>query len=113
MTYTSKIDFLLYIGVDSGNEKAYNFLKSRRSDVFFNRDHVKYICTLGKKPSNANYYIDDIDEVKFLINKLRHSTQKRKKTRSYSDLKDLSPLNKVPLRVDHSSANVPILLFLI
>jgi len=74
MTYTSKIDFLLYIGVDSGNEKAYNFLKSKRSDVFFNRDHVKYICTLGKKPSNANYYIDDIDEVKFLINKLRHST---------------------------------------
>ena len=49
-----KIDYLLYIGTDTGNEIVYNYLKSKKADQFFNQnDSKKYICTLGKKPSCA------------------------------------------------------------
>lgn len=88
----TKIDYILYIGVDTDNERTYSFLNSERSDVYFSREHAKYVCTLGKKPSSAHYYLDDIEEVKYIINRLRHSTQKRKRTRSYSDLRECSPL---------------------
>ena len=29
---TTKIDYLLYVGADTGNEPVYSFLKSKRSD---------------------------------------------------------------------------------
>jgi hypothetical protein len=77
-----KIDFFLYIGVDTGNDAVYNLLKSKKCDSYFSRDAKKYICSLGKKPSFAKHYVEDIEEVKFIFNKLRASTQKRKKTRS-------------------------------
>lgn len=105
---------MLYIGTDTGNEVVYNYLKSKRCDKFFNdKDCKKYICTLGKKPSCASYFVDDIDEVRYLLNKMRHSTQKRKKTRSYADLKQTLTLDQEPsagppkiTRVDRSSNNV-------
>lgn len=106
---------MLYIGTDTGNEIVYNFLKQKRVDPFFSiTDNRKYICTLGKKPSCALNYLDDIDEVRFLMNKLRHSTQKRKKTRSFADFKNLSFFNddagsnKIT-RVDRSSTNVSLI----
>lgn len=109
---------MLYLGADTGNENVYNLLKSKRSDIYFTRDPHKYICTLGKKPSSAQYYIDDIDEVNFMLDRLRASTQKRKKNRSYSDLKDLeatpSPYEHdlaqaASIRQDYSTTNVRIL----
>lgn len=86
---------MMYVGSDTGNEVVYNYLKQQKHWAhYFNLDsHRKYLCSVGKRPSNAQYYVDDISEVTLLINKLRHATQKRKKTRSYTDLKKASPLN--------------------
>lgn len=60
ISVTNKIDYLLYLGADTGNESVYNFLLSKRSsELYFTKDtHHKYICTLGKKPSSALYYVD-------------------------------------------------------
>lgn len=109
----SKIDYMLYLGADSGNETTYNFLKSKRSDAFFTREHHKYICTLGKKPSGALFYLDDADEVKFMLSRMKTVTQRRKRTRSYSDLREVlnSPFNDdvhnaAAIRMDYSSSNV-------
>eukprot|EP00347_Sterkiella_histriomuscorum_P002755 403366928 len=110
---TQKIDYLLYIGTGTGNEVVYNFLKSKRAEQFYNSSESrKFICTLGKKPTCAQFFLDDVEEVKFLLNKLRHSTQKRKKTRSYADLKTALGLDKETgstgkiTRVDRSSNNL-------
>ena len=80
---------MLYIGADTGNENVYTFLKSKRSDQYFIRDSPRYICTLGKKPSGAQYYIDDVEEIKYMFEKMRATQGKRKRNRSYGDLKDL------------------------
>jgi hypothetical protein len=45
---------------------------------------------LEKKPSEADYYIEDLDGVRSLLEKLCTNTQKRKRTRSYSDLTKLA-----------------------
>lgn len=120
ISQTNKIDYLLYVGADTGNENVYQFLRSKRSDQYFTRENHKYICTLGKKPSSAFYYIDDADEVKFMLSRLRAATQKRKRNRSYSDLRDLqsagSPFGQdmskaAQFRQDYSSSNVRLSIF--
>jgi hypothetical protein len=87
----TKIDYLLYLGADTGNEMAYNFLLSKRSEQYFSKDiHHKYICTLGKKPSSALYYVDCVQDVEFMLSRLRAATHKRKRNRSYADLSKVS-----------------------
>ena len=60
ITQQTKIDYLLYLGADTGNENVYDFLLNKKSsDQNFTKDtHHKYICTLGKKPSRAHFYVD-------------------------------------------------------
>jgi trehalose-6-phosphatase len=59
----AKLDFLLYLGADTGNEPVYAFLRKKRIvDIYFKRENHRYICTLGKKPSLAEYFLDDAEE---------------------------------------------------
>jgi|LauGreDrversion4_2_1035121.scaffolds.fasta_scaffold29626_2 hypothetical protein len=104
ISQVTKIDYMLYVGADTGNESVYQFLRAKRSDQYFTREHKKYICTLGKKPSSAFYYLDDVDEVKFMLSRLKTACQKRKKNRSYSDLKDLQSVGS-PFGQDMNKAS--------
>ena len=61
ITVHSKIDFLFYLGNDSSDEKVYEHLKSKRVNDYFSTSCNKYICTLTKKPSEADYYIENVD----------------------------------------------------
>jgi hypothetical protein len=62
-------------------------LKSPKvNELYFHKQCEKYICVLEKKPSDADYFIEDIDGVRSLLEKFWTNTQKRKKIRSYSDL---------------------------
>ena len=62
--------------------------------------------------------MEDAEELSFLINKLRVSTQKRKKIRSFSDLKSVASLesqetaNKI-FRQDRSSNDVRVHTFIL
>ena len=47
------------------------------------------MCVLEKKPSEADFYIEDIDSVRSLLEKFCTNTQKKKKIRSYADLTKL------------------------
>ena len=112
-TSSNKIDYILYIGADTGNESVYQFLKSKRSDMYFtkvSRDHnKKYICTLGKKPSSALFYIDDVEEVKYIFERLKATALKRKRIRSYGDLRDIdstaSPFDRDELMSSNTNHN--------
>lgn len=50
---------------------VYQYLKSKMGDQYFTFDCYKYLCVLGKKPSHANYYLDDSEDIKLLINRLK------------------------------------------
>jgi len=60
---------------------------------------AKYICTLEKKPSEADYYIEEVEQVSPLLEKLYNSTRRKKKNRSYSDITvlqaDSTPLKSI------------------
>lgn len=87
MTKTSKIDWLFYLGNDSEDELVFEFLKSeRRCKPYFQKDCHKYISVLEKKPSEAEFYIEDRDKVRPFLQKFQNATQYRKKNRSYADL---------------------------
>ena len=67
----SKIDFIFYLGNDSEDEAVFEFLKSERANAdFFAQPCSKYICVLEKKPSEADYYIEDLDSVRPILQML-------------------------------------------
>ena len=88
----NKIDFLLYIGANSSDEPVFEYLKQfteSSKSQYFKPDCHTNLCILGKKPSKADFYVDEIEKLAILINKLGIETKKRKKNRSYNNLKDL------------------------
>ena len=75
------------MGIDSSDEPVYELLKSDKvKDNYLNDNYKSFVCSLEKKPSEAEYYIEEIDAVRILLEKLYIETKKRKKIRSYSDL---------------------------
>ncbi|KAF0699843.1 Aste57867_9619 [Aphanomyces stellatus] len=62
-------DFLLCIGDDESDDQAFRTIKTySESD---SSTHV-LTCTVGKKPSMAQYYLDSVSEVLTLIDALSH-----------------------------------------
>lgn len=78
---------MFYLGIDSSDEPVYELLKSEKvNSHYLHPECSKYICSLEKKPSEADYYIEEIDAVSILLEKIYVETKKRKKVRSFSDL---------------------------
>lgn len=90
----SRVDFLLYIGADTSDEPVFEQLKqltkSSTKSKFFSPDCHTFLCILGKKPSKADFYVDEIEKLAILINKLGIETKKRKKNRSYNNLNEMA-----------------------
>ena len=120
ISHKSLIDFVFYLGNDSSDEPVYELLKSKKAnEKFFHAECSKYICVLEKKPSYADYYIEDLESVRPLLEKFATKTKQRKKVRSYSDLTKLqsgpNPLdkNKLSSRLKHGSISNVSFAFLI
>lgn len=114
----SKIDFLFYLGNDSSDEPVYELLKSDKANQnYFHAECAKYICVLEKKPSEADFYIEDLDQVRPLLEKLQTATKKRKKIRSFADLTVLrggtSPLAGQKLKRENKNASIANVSFLL
>lgn len=63
---------LLYIGVDSTNDEVYEFLDSVKAEKFFHPFSRKFCCVYGLLPSSkAEYYIEDEEDIKQLLNRLK------------------------------------------
>ena len=58
-------DFVLCLGDDRSDEEMFRSFSSNSSSTA----HI-YACTVGQKPSNANYYVNDTVDVVTMLSKL-------------------------------------------
>ena len=78
-------DFILCIGDDASDEKMFRYLKCKSKEIkSFNQKAKLISITVGKKPSEAEYYVNNAKDVQELINKL---TLKIAKSVSTFDIK--------------------------
>ena len=78
-------DFILCIGDDASDEKMFRYLKLKQKEIkSFNQKAKLISITVGKKPSEADYYANSVKDVQELINKL---TLKLAKSVSTFDIK--------------------------
>ena len=68
------IDYLMYIGDDPQNEKAFNYVQQLSQKKVWNKHLTSnaaiYACTIGRKVTQANYYLSSTDAVLQLLQKL-------------------------------------------
>ena len=63
-------DFILCIGDDASDEKMFKFLNKKKKEIKgFNHAANLISITIGKKPSEAQYYVNNTKEVQDLIKK--------------------------------------------
>ena len=85
-------DFILCIGDDAGDEKMFNYLNKKKKEILkFNHNAHLISVTVGKKPSEAEYYVNNPNDVKNLINKF---TLKLAKSVSSFNIKDAARISK-------------------
>jgi trehalose 6-phosphate synthase/phosphatase len=85
------VDFVLAIGDDNSDEdmfKMVRMLKKQRSRTLLHPRIPAFTCTLGIKPSSANYYLLDAMKVVSLLERINGETGNTKKNFSYDDLRN-------------------------
>ncbi len=109
-----KIDFLLYIGADTSDEPVFQYLRQKsalKKSQYFDSDCKVNLVVLGKKPSKADFFVEDTDSIAVLLNKMGMQTKRRKKNRSYSNLQQaLLPVKTKGLATGASTNNVSVCL---
>ena len=59
-----KIDFLVFIGSDQRDERYFEYFKkitqadALKYSEFFSTELTSRLCIIGRRPSNADYYMD-------------------------------------------------------
>lgn len=97
-------DFIFAIGDDTSDEEMFNYLNSIQSQLnFYNEVNIilliqnikQYTCTIGRNPSSAKYYLNEVQEVLDYLESLNLSNSLEKKKR-FSAFKsgDLFPLDR-------------------
>ncbi len=57
-------DFILTIGDDTSDEEMFKYLNSVRHQISSLKENTKiFTCTIGRKPSSAQYYLNEVHEV--------------------------------------------------
>lgn len=70
-------DFVLAIGDDEGDEEMFKYLTSVESQLRrIGKDITTFGVTVGKKPSTAKYYLNEVNEIILYLDSLSHKTQK-------------------------------------
>ncbi len=91
-------DFILSMGDDVADERMFKKLEEispRLQEIVSeqkmgkcNKDPVKmFTCTIGKKPSEARYFLDDVDDVENLLGALAKNSMKDSRSQSLLDLR--------------------------
>ena len=91
---TGGVDFVLCVGDDSADEYMFSALQARYPNA--GREAVGpaggpsvFTTVVGRKPSSANYFLDDSDEVTELCQSLRLHSTRANRNRSMGDLQRL------------------------
>lgn len=90
------IDFIYYIGDDNTDEEVFNYLKS--AEKFFPNfnSNIKVItATIGRKPSNANYYYNEVNDCIENLELLAHFEVGKKVKSSMSCISLSEQLKKI------------------
>ena len=62
-------DFIMCVGDDFSDEKMFNYLSKKENEIKkYCKEACIYSITVGKKPSKAKYYVNNIKNVKEIIN---------------------------------------------
>lgn len=72
-------DFILAIGDDTSDEEMFKYLNSVHHQISTLNENTKtFSCTIGRKPSSAQYYLNEVHEViEYLeaLNQINNSTR--------------------------------------
>ncbi|OQS04900.1 trehalose-phosphatase, partial [Thraustotheca clavata] len=90
----SPVDFILCIGDDQSDEFMFSYLEERNMQKTFT-------VTVGKKPSAAKQFLNDVDEVMEVLNALTKVTTTSNRNFSMNDLR-LMEHRPFPRSLDHS-----------
>ena len=83
-----KPDLIVCIGDDIADEEMFKYIQKVRPKLSNYIPNVKdYLITVGKKPSNAHYYVDHSLQVKELLNGFMQASIRKKNAHSFIDLK--------------------------
>ena len=83
------VDFVLCIGDDTADESMFSALQSRFGSSSQGGGPSVFTTVVGRKPSAANYYLNDPDEVLELCQSLRLHSTRANRNRSMGDLQRL------------------------
>lgn len=72
------IDFLLFLGSDSSDESVHDMLRSNKVESCFSKKRNMFLCTLEKKPSSADFFVEEISDVGILLGKLSFEAKKKR-----------------------------------
>ena len=65
------------IGDDNSDEKMFNYLTKKENEIKnYSKEACLYSITVGKKPSKAEYYLDNAKSVKEILNYLVKISEK-------------------------------------
>ena len=85
------LDFILCIGDDTSDEKMFHYLKTKKDEIKKFCKKVKiYGITVGKKPSEADFYVEKIKNVQELINTFVKASNKLSTSISTLDIRGLA-----------------------
>lgn len=57
-------DFIFSIGDDTSDEEMFRYLNSVNNQLTYLKDNIKvFPCTIGRKPSSAKYFLNEVPEV--------------------------------------------------
>ena len=86
-----KPDLIICIGDDIADEEMFKYIHKVRPKLSNFLPNVKdYLITVGKKPSNAQYYVDHSLQVKELLYGFMQASIRKKNYHSHYDLKNIN-----------------------
>jgi len=90
-------DFILTIGDDTSDEEMFKYLNSVQHHISSVKESTKiFTCTIGRKPSSAQYYLNEVHEViEYLesLNQINNSLKYDRSGKKFPNTRNLSENN--------------------
>lgn len=95
-------DFILTIGDDTSDEEMFKYLNSVQHHISSLKENTKiFTCTIGRKPSSAQYYLNEVHEViEYLesLNQINNSLRYDRSGHKFAAARYLSEKNLLKLK---------------
>lgn len=102
-------DFILTIGDDTSDEEMFKYLNSIQHHISSVKEKTKiFTCTIGRKPSSAQYYLNEVHEViEYLesLNQINNSLRYDRSGQKFSAGRHMSEKNLVRNKSQMKSEN--------